>query len=430
MKVRLRTWKTPEIQAITDRLKQHQQHRKMQLERMIAYAESNTCRRSIILNHFGDSGIVEAEVCCDNCLARQSTQTTTHDLGALSQSERVALILLDMTHRLPRGVGREKTAQILKGSKAKDIQHFGYDKSLYYGRLAVFSLVEIKKMIDQLLEMGYLKMIGGKYPILRLTPQGEAAIQGKTAIPIKLPRQISNAGIQQIVALGESRSASATVALKRLSPAKKAETISTDTNQQKQIHPSEDPIAAFISCPHPRQLPGPWEAGWALGFHSQFTGADWKRSETGELAYRLKYQGDLSVLPALVNQAATMVADHPELALVDAIVPVPPSKPRLNDPVSSFSEALAQRLDLAFLPMIIKSRQTAPQKEMHTMAQKRVNVAGAFDLQSPIKDKHLLVIDDLFDSGATLEEITRLLRRAGAARVCVLTLTRTIHSDA
>jgi adenine/guanine phosphoribosyltransferase-like PRPP-binding protein len=193
-------------------------------------------------------------------------------------------------------------------------------------------------------------------------------------------------------------------------------------------HPFD--VEAFLSRPHPRQLPGIWDAGWALDFHSQFAGANWNRSETGELAYRLKYQGDLSALPALVEQAMTLIADHPELAQVDAVVPVPPSRLGLNDPVSSFAKALTQRLGLELLPVLIKSRQTAPQKEMHTLAQKRVNVAGAFDLQSPVKGKHLLVIDDLFDSGATLEEIHRLLRRAGAARVCVLTLTRTIHSDA
>jgi ATP-dependent DNA helicase RecQ len=98
--------------------------------------------------------------------------------------------------------------------------------------------------------------------------------------------------------------------------------------------------------------------------------------------------------------------------------------------VSSFVEALAQRIGLESLPVLIKSRQTAPQKEMHTLAQKKVNVAGAFELKSPIKGKRLLIVDDLFDSGATLEEITRILRRAGAVQVCVLTLTRTIHSDA
>jgi ATP-dependent DNA helicase RecQ len=663
MLVHLQSWKDPEIQAVTDRLKQHQRHRKAQLECMIVYAESNSCRRNIILKHFGDPGPAEAAVCCDNCQARQSVQTSANDLGALSQSERAGLIFLDIVGRLKLGVGREKIAQILKGSRAQEILRFGYDKNHYYGKLAVFSLAEIKEMIDQLLKLGYLKVIGGEYPILHLTSQGEAAIQAKAAIPIKLPRQISNQAIerkkaehqaggtleytaqllseglsvdqiasqrgltintiyshiaklitagqvsvdavipgdirqkieaaiqrvgsveyltpikallpdeidysvircvvegwkrdlvailgsspaesllaldenghlipestdvtelplpqispkveiQHIVVLSEIGSASAIselvaylqnpygsvrclaafalgkigdkcatapliellereekpqvrqyavkalgrigdiqakliletiahndheqdytrkaarLALKRLLPAKKTGITSAEMIQQQPDSPTEDPITAFLSRPHPRQLPGLWSAGWALGFHSQFAGSDWSRSETGELAYRLKYQNDLSVLPSLVEQAMVLIADHPELAQVDAVVPVPPSTPRLHDPVSSFAKALAQRLGLAFLPVLIKSRQTAPQKEMHTLAQKRANVSGAFDLQSPIKGKRLLVVDDLFDSGATLEEITHLLRRAGAARVCVLTLTRTIHSDA
>jgi len=513
MRVKLHGWKTPEIQAVTERLKQHQAHRRAQLEHMIAYAESNTCRRSIILKHFGDIGPTEAEVCCDNCQARQPALTAANDVSELTQSERAALIVLDTVRRLPRGVGSEKIAQILKGSKAKDILQFGYDKNTYYGRLAVFSLAELKQMVDQLLEMRCLKVIGGEYPVLRLTPQGEAAIRDKTVIPMKLPRQVAKQAIERKKAerqaggtleytahlLSEGLSVEQIAVQRGLSPntiyshAAKLITagrvtieivVSEDERQmieaairkvgsmeyltpikallpdeidygvircvvegwkRKQewnagsaseaiplhpVSPPEDLVAAFLSRPHPRHLYGPWDAGWALGFHSQFTGADWARSEAGELAYRLKYQGDLSVLPALVEQATTLIADHPELAQVDAVVPVPPSTLRLNDPVSSFAKALAQRLGLGFLPVLSKSRQTTPQKEMHTLAQKRVNVAGAFDLKSPIKGKRLLVIDDLFDSGATLEEIYRFLRRSGAAGVFVLTLTRTIHSDA
>ncbi len=80
--------------------------------------------------------------------------------------------------------------------------------------------------------------------------------------------------------------------------------------------------------------------------------------------------------------------------------------------------------------LVIKTRQTQPQKELRTLAQKRANVAGAFSLGNEIKAKRILLVDDLFDSGATLEEITRLLLKHGASRVNVLTLTRTIHSDA
>jgi hypoxanthine-guanine phosphoribosyltransferase len=39
------------------------------------------------------------------------------------------------------------------------------------------------------------------------------------------------------------------------------------------------------------------------------------------------------------------------------------------------------------------------------------------------------VVDDLFDSGTTLSEITRLLLKRGAASINILTLTSTIHSD-
>ncbi len=78
---------------------------------------------------------------------------------------------------------------------------------------------------------------------------------------------------------------------------------------------------------------------------------------------------------------------------------------------------------------VIKTRQTQPQKEMHTLPQKRDNVAGAFAASGDINGKRVLLVDDLFDSGATLDEIARVLRKHGAANINVLTLTRTIHSD-
>jgi HEAT repeat protein len=193
---------------------------------------------------------------------------------------------------------------------------------------------------------------------------------------------------------------------------------------------NEDDISIFLARPHPRPLSGPWDAGWALGFHSRFSGADWSRSPVGELAYRLKYQDDPSALPPLVEQALAVCTQHPELADVDALVPVPPSAPRASDPVRALADALATRLGHPVWPVLVKTHDTTPQKEMRTLAQKRANVAGAFKVQGDVRGKRLLLVDDLYDSGATLEEVTRVLRQAGAARVCVLTLTRTIHADA
>ncbi|MFQ5854632.1 MAG: RecQ family ATP-dependent DNA helicase [Anaerolineae bacterium] len=192
-----------------------------------------------------------------------------------------------------------------------------------------------------------------------------------------------------------------------------------------------DEVMAYLSRSHPRPLRGPWQAGWALDFHSRFAGADWGRTETGELAYRFKYGGETALADVLADRLQALVQAHPELAQVDALLPVPPSTPRPTDPVRTLARALEQRIGVPVrADWLVKTRPTRPQKEMRTLAQKQANVAGAFAVRGPVRGRRLLVLDDLYDSGATLEEVTRVLQQAGAATVMVLTLTRTIHSDA
>lgn len=191
-----------------------------------------------------------------------------------------------------------------------------------------------------------------------------------------------------------------------------------------------DSITSFINASHPRPLIGSWDYGWSLGFHSRFSGGDWAWITIGDLTYRLKYECDTSVLPTLVTQTVELTQLHPELIRVDVILPVPPSTARPPDPVQLFCTALAEKTGIPMQTTLSKTRQTQPQKEMKTLAQKRTNVSGAFTLRGDFKGKRLLLVDDLFDSGATLEEITRLLKKHGALTVTVLALTCTIHSDA
>jgi len=182
--------------------------------------------------------------------------------------------------------------------------------------------------------------------------------------------------------------------------------------------------------PHPRPLTGSWQTGWALDFHSRISGSDWSRSGVGDLTYRLKYESDTTVLPALIQQTLNLFHAHPEMKQADVILPVPSSTERKVNPVHVFCEALAGKINVPMQTLVAKTRQIQPQKEMKTLAQKRANVAGAFGVRGEIKGRRVLLVDDLFDSGATLNEISRVLQQNGAARVNVLTLTRTIHSDA
>lgn len=190
-----------------------------------------------------------------------------------------------------------------------------------------------------------------------------------------------------------------------------------------------DVVRRFLEEPHPQRLEGPWQMGWALDFNSGFAGFTRRYSPTGALVHRLKYNRDRSALAPLIEQAAAFCALHPEMVAADAVVPIPPSEPRPLDPVRSLAEGMAVRLNLPVMPALAKTRLTEPQKAIAVLSAKRANVSGAFAVKGDVKGRRLLLLDDLYDSGATLREAARVLQQAGATRVCVLTLTRTIHTD-
>ena len=496
------SWRPERLRVTAAEVEARRAHKRRQLARMVAYAETDGCRRRLILAHFGDQGPAEAPACCDNCLSGAprplASPVGRATMEALPQEARIALGILDTVRRLPWPVGREKLAQILKGSRAKEIIARGYDRSPYYGRLADLTLKEIQGLIGQLVGGGFLKVVGGELPVVRLTPRGRGALVRREPIPLRLPRKhrpevarrrreereaggtvaytgelfaqgmtpaqiAAHRGLKestiyghlaQLIAAGvvdvdavvprevqeRVRTAIRRVgSTQALSPIKALlpDDISYDIIrcvvaawEREKVRAESDEVLAYLSRSHPRPLTGPWEAGWALGFHSRFAGADWSRTEVGELAYRFKYGGETALAETLADRLQVLVKAHPELAQVDAILPVPPSTSRPTDPVRTLATALGRRLGVPVrAEWLVKTRVTRLQKEMRTLAQKRANVAGAFGVRGPVRGLRLLVLDDLYDSGATLEEVTRVLKRAGAAAVMVLTLTRTIHSD-
>jgi len=154
------------------------------------------------------------------------------------------------------------------------------------------------------------------------------------------------------------------------------------------------------------------------------------RSVIGELAFRFKYGGEQHLARDLAARWVELLAAHPELPKPDAVIPIPPSLRRDFDPVTLLAQALAGQLSIpAPVDILVKTRATKPQKEMTALAQKQANVAGAFALKGDVRGKHLILVDDLYDSGATLTEAARVLTRGGAASLVVLTLTKTIHAD-
>jgi predicted amidophosphoribosyltransferase len=441
---------------------------------------------------------------------RPAAAGTADNGEALGERERTALAILDCVRRLRNPVGRTKLAQILNGSAATDIKQYGYDKNVYYRRLEHFRRGEIEGLIDQLLQQGYFKVVGGKYPVLALTPQGVQAIERKAEIPLDLPagmrpekmkdkkaqaeaggtvevtyrlfreglnpeeiarrrglartticghlsQLVGNGSIDVTELVDDATRAQVEAAIEKVGSVqfllpikeilpenigydiiryvvegwKRAQWVGSSAAESRPDNtaPCSDPAEDFFNRPHPRRLDGNWTEGWALDVHSRYFGSVWQRSCVGELAYRLKYEGDRTALPDLIAVAMNLIAANPQLGRVDAVAPIPPTMERESHPVDLFADALAQRLRRPVARCLHKTRVTQPQKELQTLAQKRANVAGAFAVHAAVKGMRLLLVDDLFDSGATLEEATRTLLQAGAAGVNVLTMTKTIHTE-
>jgi ComF family protein len=114
---------------------------------------------------------------------------------------------------------------------------------------------------------------------------------------------------------------------------------------------------------------------------------------------------------------------------VDVICPVPLHLSRLRERGFNQSELLgeviAEEFGKPIKLLLERTRPTLPQVDLPAQS-RAANVRDAFGphLREVIAGQRVLLVDDLFTTGATLAECARVLRRAGAADVRVLTLAR------
>lgn len=117
---------------------------------------------------------------------------------------------------------------------------------------------------------------------------------------------------------------------------------------------------------------------------------------------------------------------------VDLLMPVPLHPDRLRDRGFNQALMLADRLNRRLKAPIsydnlVRCRATQPQTELTRKARMK-NLRRTFALLHPeqVKDKRVLLIDDVMTTGTTVNECAKTLRKAGSAAVFVLTLARTV----
>lgn len=171
-------------------------------------------------------------------------------------------------------------------------------------------------------------------------------------------------------------------------------------------------------CPDCRREPRPFTQARAAG---PYTGL------LRQAVHRLKYQGEVRLAPALAR-----LMEHTywqENFAVQAIVPVPVHKGRLAERGFNHAEVLARALGRAlglpvYVQALVKARPTPDQVGLPRPERLR-NLEGAFapgPQAGCLRDRVVLLVDDVFTTGATASCCTRVLLGAGVEKVLVLTV--------
>lgn len=163
----------------------------------------------------------------------------------------------------------------------------------------------------------------------------------------------------------------------------------------------------------------------ASGFDSVYAYGEYEGS-LRKLIHVFKYGGVTPLAPEL-GRLLNGALPHGER--FDVIVPMPLHWRKRLERGFNQSELLARfvsrRTGIPVAGALRRRKRTDSQAGL-TRAQRRTNVAGAFEVRQrdKIEGRHVLLIDDVLTTGATASACSSVLKRAGAKRVTVLTLAR------
>lgn len=172
------------------------------------------------------------------------------------------------------------------------------------------------------------------------------------------------------------------------------------------------------------QVNGPWDVGYVLDKHvlsSELIGQnayghnEYKtvRTEVGEAAYQLKYKSDYSKIQPLASAIATQIV--PRLGFISFVAPMPPSKTRARQPVVELAREVGRLIGKPCLEDVLVKNGTTPQmKDIPTREEKTAALLGCFGFNDKLSTEgrfNVLLVDDLYSSGASFEAACTTLRQ-------------------
>ena len=152
------------------------------------------------------------------------------------------------------------------------------------------------------------------------------------------------------------------------------------------------------------------------------------RDPLRHLVYAIKYQGRWPVAERLADRLLEQDSVRRVLERAECLVAVPLH--RFRQVTRGFNQAevvarrLARRRGLQYSRPVVRLRNTETQTHLHSRAQREENLKDAFGLVRawPIRNRHVVVVDDVMTTGATLQSFARTLGAADPASLSAIVL--------
>jgi ComF family protein len=151
-----------------------------------------------------------------------------------------------------------------------------------------------------------------------------------------------------------------------------------------------------------------------------------------EAIHRFKYMAEFSLLKVFGILLYSTFQTLPHECKVDFIVPVPLHIRRLRErgfnQALLLARALGKRTRIPCRERALRKIKDTPFQTVLQGRERRRNLKGAFHVENKmeIKGNSILLVDDVYTTGTTVNECSRTLLKEGAERVVILTLARAI----
>ncbi|MBQ8177236.1 MAG: DNA helicase RecQ [Oscillospiraceae bacterium] len=154
------------------------------LKAMTFYCNTTGCLREYLLRYFGE----RSPAYCGNCSACNSNFET---VDVTTEAQKIVSCVYRVQN-CGRSFGRKLIADILKGSANKRIAQFGLDKLPTYGIMKDFTQVKIVKIMDYLIDNGWLA-VEGEFSVVATTPKSSEIVRDRIKVEMKLEKESETA---------------------------------------------------------------------------------------------------------------------------------------------------------------------------------------------------------------------------------------------